>query len=536
MSTHRIGRLLSAVVAMLLTACATVPSDASGDDRLTFFHLNDTYRIGAVDSGTAGGFGRVVTLLRKAKMEGRDVRLLHGGDFLYPSLESQLWHGQQMIDAFNFMAGIAPMLVVAGNHEFDRRTPEHLADAMRASQFAWLGDNYRLQTGDADVDALLERAHVMQYGERRIGVFALTLHADDGGNERAYVPVDRDYVGAARRAMTSLAEQRVDAIIGLTHLHLWQDEEIAALKKEFPRLLFIAGGHEHEPQFIAPTAERAAVVKGASNAREIWRIEIVFGDEGPELGALQKIVVDDSIASDAEYDRLEARWRGRLLDKFPFLTARVGEAAVPMDARETTIRSEESAWGNFIVDQMRRAFGQPLADFAFVNSGTLRIDDFVSGDIVFEDIGRTFGFSSYLRYMTLSGTETKNVLEAGFRGREPGQGFFPQVSGFRVCADYSRPAGERIVSLQRPTDKGWVDVGTDAEFTVVVPDFLYRGGDGYRFPAHREASRPASELKYLVLDAIMAAQADGRKVGAAVDPRNPRIVVLESAGDACWPL
>ena len=38
--------------------------------------------------------------------------------------------------------------------------------------------------------------------------------------------------------------------------------------------------------------------------------------------------------------------------------ARVGEAAVPLDAREVTIRNEESNWGNFVVDQMRGAFGK----------------------------------------------------------------------------------------------------------------------------------------------------------------------------------
>jgi hypothetical protein len=38
-----------------------------------------------------------------------------------------------------------------------------------------------------------------------------------------------------------------------------------------------------------------------------------------------------------------------------------------------------------------------------------------------------------------------------------------------------------------------------------------------------------------VLDAIINAQAEGRTIGEDVDPANPRIVILESAGDACWP-
>ena len=69
----------------------------------------------------------------------------------------------------------------------------------------------------------------------------------------------------------------------------------------------------------------------------------------------------------------------------------------------------------------------------------------------------------------------------------------------------------------------------------MVPDFLYRGGDGYAFPQDREASRPGSELVYLVLDAIINAQAEGRAIGEPVDPANPRIVILDEPNTPCWP-
>jgi len=131
-------------VFLVLGACASSPGpDAPG---LTFVHLNDTYRIGDVEDGTAGGFGRVVTVIRQLRAAGRDVHVLHGGDLLYPSLESQLWDGLQMVDALNFIDALAPVHMVAGNHEFDRRGPEQLAAALRASKFDWLADNYRSTT------------------------------------------------------------------------------------------------------------------------------------------------------------------------------------------------------------------------------------------------------------------------------------------------------------------------------------------------------------------------------------------------------
>ena len=520
--------------ALLLSACAaTSESTAVDSAELTFIHLNDTYRVGAVEDGNSGGFGRVVTVIRGLQNQGKDVRILHGGDFLYPSLESQLWNGLQMVDALNYMDALAPMYVVTGNHEFDRRTPEHLINAVRASRFDWLGDNYVFRTGAADVDAALQTAFTFASGDKRIGVFSLTLHAEDGGNHRDYAPVDRDFMAHAKRVISQLESQGVDAIIGITHLHMSQDREVAMLRKDHPTLAFIVGGHEHEPEFSAMSDTSAAIMKGASNARVIWRIDMTFDESGLPKVDSTMLPMDRNVAVDPDYALLDRKWRDRLLDKFPFLEARVGVAAFPLDATEETTRNKETAWGNFIVDQMLTAFGEP-ADFAFINSGTLRIDDFIADDILFEDIGRTFGFSSFLRYMTMSGTEFRQLMEAGFRGSGRSKGYFPQIAGFRVCVDRTRPSGARIVSLQVPVDRGWTEIDAGADYSIVIPDFLYRGGDGYVVPQGRHASRPGSELKYLVLDAIVRARAEGRAIGIAVDPVNPRIEVHEAPVAQCF--
>ena len=124
-------------------------------------------------------------------------------------------------------------------------------------------------------------------------------------------------------------------------------------------------------------------------------------------------------------------------------------------------------------------------------------------------------------------------MEVGYRG-SGSQGYFPQISGFRVCVDRSRPVGSRIVSLQVPVDAGWQEITADQQYMLVLPDFLYQGGDGYELPKDRPVSRPGSELKYLVLDAIVRAQAEGRAVGALPDPDNPRHVELGPERRSCW--
>ena len=522
-------------ILLVIAACAATPESTADDSaRLSFIHLNDTYRVGAVEDGKRGGFGRVVTVIREMQAGGAEVRILHGGDFLYPSLESQIWNGLQMVEAMNYLDDLAPMIVTLGNHELDRRTPEHLINAINASRFDWVSDNVRLQTGDVGIDSALESAFTFEAAGKKFGVFSVTLHADDGGNERAYAPVDRNYEAAALRAIEELEQAGVDAIIGLTHVHLWQDVAMAKLKAEHPRLAFIVGGHEHEPQYSPASDGTVAVMKGASNARVIWRIDVSFDEQGLPVADPNVLEMGQEIEPDPDYALLDQKWRDRLLEKFPFLEAQVGTATFPMDATEETVRNRETAWGNFIVDQMLTAFGEPAADFAFINSGSLRIDDFIADDIRFEDIGRTFGFSSFLRYVTMSGSEFRHVMEAGFRGDGTSQGYFPQIAGFRVCVDRGLEEGSRIVNLQVPVDDGWREIDDAGDYMVVVPDFLYRGGDGYEMPEGSSGSRTGAELKYLVLDVILALQSRGKTVGTRIESSNARIVLLDGDQPGCF--
>lgn len=522
---------------MLLAACAATPqSTASLSGGLTFIHLNDTYRVADVEDGTRGGFARAITIIRQAQNEGRDVRVLHGGDLLSPSLESQVWFGGQMVTALNFIDAIAPVYFVAGNHEFDLRNRDlaFFINAIRSSKFDWLGDNYTLKTGDAVADRALQSVFTIEYGDKRIGFFAVTLHPLDGGTTRSYVTYDRDYVGVAERVIRQLEVQGVDMIIGLTHLSMAADEAVATLRARHPKLEFLVGGHEHEAASRMQSDTSAAIFKGSSNARVIWRIDVDFSADGDASISATSLDLDTAVAKDAEYVELENEWRAELLRLYPIIDAKVGETASRFDVTEESVRNRESGWGNFIVDQARAAFGDPPADFAFMNSGSIRIDDYVMGDISYEDIARTFGFSSYLRWVTLSGAQFRTLMEAGYVGE--GQGNFPQIAGFRVCVDRRLPERARIVSLQVPGDTGWDEIVADQQYSLVMPDFLYQNNDGYVIPdeLRNPQSRIGAELKYLVVDAIIKAQRRGQKVGSDPDPANPRFVALGPARASCW--
>jgi len=524
---------------LFVTACADTPEPAASESTgLTFIHMNDTYRVADVEDGTRGGLGRVVTLIRQLQAEGREVHVLHGGDLLSPSLESQIWFGGQMVEALNFVDGLAPAYLIAGNHEFDIRDRDlaFFINAVRSSDFDWVGDNYRLKTGDDVADSSLETGFTFEAGGKTIGVFAVTLHPEDGGTERSYVEYDRDYMMIARRVIGELEAQGVDMIIGLTHLYMKDDMLLATLRKEHPKLEFIAGGHDHEMTSQLQSDDSAAIFKGSSNARVVWRIDVDFDASSDASIQATALAMDNSIAKDSSYQLLEDQWRADLLRLYPIIDVKVGMAGIRFDVTEESIRNAENPWGNLIVDVARSAFGEPKSDFAFINSGSIRIDDYIADDISYEDIARTFGFPSQVRRINVRGAEFKEMMAAGYRGAGRSEGYFPQVSGFRVCVDRSKPDYERIVSLQVQNTDGWSEINAEQSYSVILPNFIFGDRDGYTMPqgSRETASPPGPELKYLLLDAIVKAQFENKTVGAEVDPANPRYVELGINRESCW--
>jgi 2',3'-cyclic-nucleotide 2'-phosphodiesterase (5'-nucleotidase family) len=501
------------LVAVLITR--PLPAQGRRPAQLTVLQLNDVYRIDAVQNGQAGGVGRVVTLARQARAAGLDVLVLHAGDAIAPSLESRYFAGQQMIDALDYLAAVAPLVFVPGNHEFDEKRPGMLVDAMKAARFPWLAGNVTLATGDSAADRRLGRDTVIvTAGGLRLGIFTLTFL----DSPRDYARPDSTFVADAERMIRHLEASHADVIVGLTHLTHETDREVSHLRRRHPRFVWIAGGHEHYRLTDALTDSTALITKGASNAREIWRVTL-SGGRRPGVRA-ETIRVDSTIAVDEGYQQaVPRRWAERLHEKVPFLDAVIGRSDTLMDATEETVRNAESAWGDWLADQMRTAFPTRPADIAVLNGGALRIDDVFGGTLRWEHLARSFGFPTRVALVSLRGDAVRGMLERSVSGGR-GEGRFLQLSGLRVRFDRSRTEGQRILDAQVQRGQGWAPLAADSVYLVAVPDYMFGGGDGYTFAAQAlEKVPPGPDLKLIAFDALSAAYAQGRAITPRVEGR-----------------
>jgi 5'-nucleotidase len=473
--------------------------------------LNDVYRIGPVGDGSRGGLARVSGLIDRTRAEtGLPVYLVHAGDFLFPSMESQYWSGAQMTDALNFLHQKAPLVVVPGNHEFEQKTAQALVNSLKATKFPWVGANLKLQTGDAEADAKLAPEMLVRMGTLQVGFFGITLDNAFGGKDRDYAPVEGGYEEIARQRIESLEQRGADVIIGLTHLYMETDVGLARLRQRYPKFLWIAGGHDHSLQSSPSEAGAALVTKGDSNAVRIWRILVGRKNGAPELRA-ETVEMDTAVPVDEVYQReVWAKYLGLLREKLPFIDTRIGMSAVPLDAREEPIRNRETAYGNFLTDLMRTAFPKVPTDIAVLNGGAIRLDDVVQGELRFEHLLRTFGFPTRVGLVWLKGVDVRRMLEQSVSGGR-GEGRFLQVSGLRFTFDRSRPTRSRVLSVEVEKDGKLAPLDDAATYVVAVPDYIFDTSDGYDMVRNASQKVPyGPDLKLMAFEAISRAYADNK--------------------------
>jgi 2',3'-cyclic-nucleotide 2'-phosphodiesterase (5'-nucleotidase family) len=201
---------------------------------------------------------------------------------------------------------------------------------------------------------------------------------------------------------------------------------------------------------------------------------------------------------------------GRRLDRE--LDVVVGRARVPLEARASTVRTEESNLGDFVTDVMRERLG---TDVALLNGGAIRTNRTVPpGPLTRRDVRALFPFGDVVLKLEMRGSDLRAALEHGLAQTDRGAGGFLQVSGVRFVWDPRLPAGRRMVNAVI----GGGPLADETVYTVAVPGYLVRGGDGFVvFSRARVVVGAASgpPVVQLVLDGIAARG----EIAPAVDGR-----------------
>jgi 5'-nucleotidase len=470
--------------------------------RVTLLQVNDVYRFTPTDRGARGGLARVSTLRKEIMARSPNTLFLLSGDTISPSVESLTYKGAQMIDAWN---AVGLDYSVFGNHEFDFG-PEVLKERMKESRFGWLGANViDKKTGKTFADT--PPYVIREFEGVKIGIIGLVLPetkvtSRPGPDVEFLNPCD-----VARRLVPEMRSRGANVVVGLTHLTMREDKELARCA-DFD---LIIGGHEHT--LLESLSVRTPIFKMTSDAREMARIQLNIYAGSGRLESIdwEAIPVTSEIASDPTFDSVMRKYEKLLRE----LDERVGRTDVPLEARDEPSRSEETNVGDFIADTFRRVTG---ADVAILNGGTIRADTVIdAGDLTRRDVLSILPFPNPVVKLEVKGVTIRAALEHGVsRSREDQQpGRFPQVSGLRFTFDTSRPAGSRVTEIT----VGGEPLDDRKTYTLATTTFLaVEGGDDYkmlqnqRFLIKPEQAERAPEILRKAIASVpsIAPRTDGR--------------------------
>jgi len=480
---------LLVVLAVVQVGCVSRGAPAADGElvRLTFLQINDAYALGPVDGGRRGGMARLATLVREVKRENPSTVFAIGGDFLSPSVESTFLHGAQMVAALD---AVGLDFATFGNHEFDFG-PAVLAERMKESKFRWLSANVVDRSsgrpfGGASPDTVLTLSGV------RVGVFGLTM-ADAARTSRPGPDIGfNPPLAAGKDAETRLRAQGAQVVVAVTHQEIAQDRALAGAAA----VDVILGGHEHDP--MVAEEGKTLITKAGSDARYLVQVDLWLTREGKLVERSWRFrEVSGRVAPDPAVEELVRSYAARLDRELDVV---IGRTDVPLEARGSRLRTEETNVGDFIADRLRERLG---TDAAFVNGGAIRTNRIVpAGPLTKRDVHSLLPFTDVVLKLELRGRDLRAALEHGLAQADRGGGGFLQISGVRAVWDPRLAPGQRIVSISvggRPLDD-------EAPYSVAVPSYLVRGGDGYTAFARGkvlidESSGP--QVAQIVMDAIV---------------------------------
>ena len=434
--------------------------------RVTILHVNDVYQFAPVEGGKKGGLARLLTLKKQAVAENPNTIFTLGGDTVSPSVETRTYKGAQMIDAWN---AVGIDYAVFGNHEFDIKTPELLA-RMKESKFTWLGANV-IDTKTGKIFGDTPPFVVKEIGGIKIGIVGFLLPETKQTSSMEDSLSVTDYCSLAKKLVKEMRKKaKVNAVVGLTHLSMTQDKELA----QCAQFDLILGGHEHS--LLQSSSNGTPIFKMTADAREMGKFNLNFDARTKKLVSLdwEIVPVTDKIADAPEFAPVFEKYRG-LLEQ---LAVQVGATSVQLDALSHSNRQKETNIGNFVAEAYRKAAG---ADIGFVNGGSIRADlTYEPGILTKRDVLSILPFNNPIVKVEMTGKVLKQILEHGVARSGPGEdsepGRFPQVSGVRFEYDPTKPPGSRIVSVT----VGTAPLDEAKTYTVATSDFLVsRSGDGY---------------------------------------------------------
>jgi len=440
---------------------------------------------------TVGGLDRIASAAERVRGEVDGALFVSSGDDVLGSFY-RIFHGEPEMRGMT-LAGYE--IVTPGTHEFDYGVDVY-RDAVGFADFDLVSAN--LIVDDPDVSNRILPYVIKEVAGIKIGIFGLMtpdfslLCNPSGGGVR----VDQEIISIAQGLVNELKGKGCELIIGLTHIGVAWDRELA---QKVNGIDIIVGGRNRD--HIYESINDTIIVQEGSGGEYLGVFRFIFAGGHIVSPVWERMLIDSQVGSDRDILTLMQAFMSEYEEK---LGQKIGESMVDLDARKETLRSGETNLGDLIADTWIERFSG--SNIALVNSGSIRGDTvYPAGPLTFLTVNEILPYRGEIVRVEMTGSDIKQVLEVSAsairvegddcqEGSRAPTGGFLQVGGLRIRIDLEKPTfcalysgqdvldiirhGSRIVNVEVYQDGAWVSLNPSKTYTVLVNDYIAGGGDG----------------------------------------------------------
>ena len=429
-----------------------------------------------------------------------------------------------------------------GNHEHDRNL-SHVQKIIGASDFQWVASNYNTLEPLKSGTKSAKNFHIVERGGVSVGFVAGNTEETKEqifpgnltfGGKDLVISGDASGINSAIKAAKSAG---ADIVVAILHQG-WQENRdgeakgrLIELAKQIKGAAVVFGGHSHQTYssmlagnyFTAGTM--VAMTRNAG--QEYNKVNVCMDASGRVRGSMVEVMTRSKFATltpNADGAALVKKYKDQLNAK---LDVKIGQVngIFPQGGTPQVQRAGEAALGNFTADAMRKKYG---TDFAYINGGGIRdkfpaatyvaadkslnrpgADKVAPYDVTLGDALAVYPFGNTVGVSVITGENLWKALENGV-SNWPGDGRFPQISGFKFSFDTSKAVGSRVQSVSK--SDGTAIAKDGKEYTIAVPDFMIYGGDGYVGFFTPSKAKLRGLLVDVFIEAVQEASAGGKAI------------------------
>lgn len=464
---------------------------------VSFLHLNDTH-------ANLDQVAKRVSVVKEKREENPDTIVVDAGDVFSGTLYFNEFKGQADVKFMNLMQ---VDVMTFGNHEFDLGSSQEghraLVDFIKAAHFPFVSSNVDFSKDSAfrglfntkiktnAKDGQIYTGIVKEVDGQKIGFFGLTTEETSMISNPGSIAF-QNYVEQARKMVDEFEKMGINKVVALTHLGFDDNAAIdndQQLAKYVDGIDVIIGGHSHtkleEPVKIEEGKEPTVIVQAYQYGEYVGALDVSFDKKGVVTKYNGELIATADYKDDPEAAALLKPYQQKIAELQQteigvMLDEPIENPRTDGDLTKPSVRKNETVLGNLITDGMlakARQYDEEVV-MAFQNGGGIR-SGINAGPVTVGEIINVLPFGNTLSTIRLTGLEIKEAFEHSLSAYPNENGGFLHVAGAKVVFDSTKPAGERIVSIQVQQQGNFTEIDDDKTYAVATNAFTAKGGDGY---------------------------------------------------------